>query len=562
MQTEGLGRHLGAFLKSAGTRKDVEFIIACPSWTKKSIMALCESEGINPNHFEIITPSSVSPILLGLYEAYRASQQYGRAFLRRLLDSSRKAKPRANRIRRHIAWLEKHLTGTRNPIVFLLLAAYALPLCILALPFIILAVGIKAAWSLRRILASSHPLNLYVRIRNRLSRSRYLAFTRRIIGPVLHNTSFNPKAFMAHLFNSMEEQEIQRLVKKINTKTNIQAWYTPAAFWPQFNDISAPGLMCVPDIVMTEFPTAFAQKGSEGLLHNFMATEKAIRGSKHIVTYSETTKWEALVDQYSINPDIIHVIHHAPHNLSSPLSTSNAVSANTSTDHSNILLKTALRKSTNPLHLINYANSNLRFIFYASQIRPSKNILTLLRAYEYLLRKRYVGHKLILTGDPDRTPEVESFIHSNNLHNDVLCLHGLTTPELAACYRLAELAVNPTLSEGGFPFTFSEALSVGTPVVMSRIPVTEETITEPQLQGMMLFNPYDWKNVAQKIEWALQNREALLQKQMPLYKKLKERTWDDVVSEHIHILERISTPERAQTPDTSETILLERRRAV
>ena len=90
-------------------------------------------------------------------------------------------------------------------------------------------------------------------------------------------------------------------------------------------------------------------------------------------------------------------------------------------------------------------------------------------------------------------PEIAQFIHKHNLQNDVLCLHDLSAQELAACYRLADLAVNPSLSEGGCPFTLTEALSVGTPVVMARIAVTEEVVTDPELQSLMLFDPYDWE---------------------------------------------------------------------
>ena len=124
----------------------------------------------------------------------------------------------------------------------------------------------------------------------------------------------------------------------------------------------------------------------------------------------------------------------------------------------------------------------------------------------------------------------------------MLCLHGLSTQQLAACYRLADLAVNPSLSEGGCPFTLTEALSVGTPVVMARIAVTEEVVTDPELQGLMLFDPYDWEDMAARIEWALQNRQRLLERQLKLYERLAERSWKTVVNEYVAILERISTP--------------------
>ena len=34
--------------------------------------------------------------------------------------------------------------------------------------------------------------------------------------------------------------------------------------------------------------------------------------------------------------------------------------------------------------------SDVRYIFYASQNRPHKNILNLIKAYEYILRKKYI----------------------------------------------------------------------------------------------------------------------------------------------------------------------------
>ena len=112
---------------------------------------------------------------------------------------------------------------------------------------------------------------------------------------------------------------------------------------------------------------------------------------------------------------------------------------------------------------------------------------------------------------------------------------------MAACYRLADLAANPSLSEGGCPFTLTEALSVGTPVVMARIAVTREVVTDAELQGLMLFDPYDWEDMAARMEWALQNRDELLGRQLKLYDRLAQRSWRNVVHEYIAILNRISS---------------------
>jgi glycosyltransferase involved in cell wall biosynthesis len=184
------------------------------------------------------------------------------------------------------------------------------------------------------------------------------------------------------------------------------------------------------------------------------------------------------------------------------------------------------------------------FIFYASQFRPNKNVISLLRAYESLLRKRLIKQKLILTGRPETSPEVKLFVKKHQLENDVLFLHGLSIQQLAACYKLADLVVNPSLSEGGCPFTFTEALSVSTPVVMARIPVSEEILTDPDLQKVTFFDPYSWEDIADKVEWALDHRQDVLSIQSVAYQSLARRTWTNVVDEHIDVLLEISDKDK------------------
>jgi hypothetical protein len=75
---------------------------------------------------------------------------------------------------------------------------------------------------------------------------------------------------------------------------------------------------------------------------------------------------------------------------------------------------------------------------------------------------------------------------------------------------------------------------------MARIAVTEEVITDPELQAMMLFDPYIWQDMADRIEWGIQNRDKLRSVQMDAFKAISRRTWDDVVADHIKILDRIS----------------------
>jgi hypothetical protein len=57
---------------------------------------------------------------------------------------------------------------------------------------------------------------------------------------------------------------------------------------------------------------------------------------------------------------------------------------------------------------------------------------------------------------------------------------------------------------------------------------------------MMLFDPYDWRDMASRIEWALRNRENLLAAQSEFYLELSKRTWRNVVDDYVDILDGLA----------------------
>jgi hypothetical protein len=84
---------------------------------------------------------------------------------------------------------------------------------------------------------------------------------------------------------------------------------------------------------------------------------------------------------------------------------------------------------------------------------------------------------------------------------------------------------------------------------MAKIAVTEEVVTDPDMRDLMLFDPYDWKAIADKIEWALQNKELLLERQLRFITSSQSGRWQNVVDEHVAILDRISSePRQSSSP--------------
>ncbi|MEF9962879.1 MAG: glycosyltransferase [Comamonas sp.] len=515
LKKEGLGRYLAMFLKGAGERKDLRFTIVCPSWSREALAELFESERISTDLFTIITPQG-EPYALKFFDKLHRHQKKRRG--RWLINVIRKAKTLSLDFWNNIASQAVQVHSLSASLVFLAWTSVkilvAAVLGLLIVPAALMAAAI--AYFFKRLLRSK----IYHRIVS-----------------VLMPTSANGLAM--HLFDEMHRAELERMQSIISQLNNVQAWYCPVAFWPSFHNITKPRLICIPDVWPTDFPVGFSSHGSRLKLIVERVNESIYRAD-HLVTYSNEIKWSTLVDHYGVSPSKISVIHHAPNRMDEFNSTC-PPNPELSLKYCQGLLLSAIRRGANQKYTRSFQNFKVGYIFYASQFRPNKNVLTLLRAYLYLLRKKHISHKLFLTGNGE-TSDIKEFVIRHRLQNDVLFLHGLSTSELAACYQLADLAVNPSFAEGGCPFTFTEALSVGTPVVMARIPVTEEVLTDLDLRQLTLFDPYSWEDCAQRIEWGINHREELLEVQTEAYEQLSRRTWTDVVNEHVAILDRISQP--------------------
>lgn len=533
LRTEGLGRHLAMFLKGAQALPNVHFTLVCPSWSRGALNELFQSEQVPTGGLAVLAPEG-KPYALRLFEwvkAYSARPKRARWWSRIGALCARVAGNMWAQMTERAVVVHNLPTLLR----FVLEAACWL---VLAVPVVLVLAPVALLWLVG--MAAVAVVSYVGRARGAWRRQR------EAIQKLTHRMLSAPEkqGWVLRLFDAMQAHEIRRMHVLIEGLSDVRAWYCPTAFWPSFHAVRGPRLMCVPDVVLSEFPAGFATIGGDLTLSTFQTVERAIRSGDHFVTYSDTVKWQTLVDRYAIPAHKVVVIPHAPNTLNPLVDVMGFADAQTtSLRYCRTLLRSALARSSNQAYTATFRNDEVKFLFYASQFRPNKNVITLLRAYEQLLRSRYIGHKLILTGHPEKLPEVGRFVREHRLENDVLFLHGLSVAELAACYKLAELAVNPTFSEGGCPFTFTEALSVGTPVVMSDIPVTREVLTAPSLQEATLFDPYDWRDCADRIEWALNHRDELLSIQMPVYRQLAERTWSHVAAEHIARLEQIALSE-------------------
>lgn len=142
LRAEGLGRYLAEFLKEAKDCSDAKFVIACPSWMRKSLRHFFEAVGISPAAFEIIGPED-EPTLLKAYQFYRGYKPRTRC-RSRIFQLLRFVK---GQFKRCLARIEVLLVTTRSDLLLVSLALLALPFALMALPALALASSSSPSYS-------------------------------------------------------------------------------------------------------------------------------------------------------------------------------------------------------------------------------------------------------------------------------------------------------------------------------------------------------------------------------------------------------------------------------
>ena len=170
-------------------------------------------------------------------------------------------------------------------------------------------------------------------------------------------------------------------------------------------------------------------------------------------------------------------------------------------------------------YIPNYDLSEIVYVVYPSVDRPHKNILTLLRAVEHLLRHHHQNIKVISTSHVVSRDTVE-FVCHHKLFLDVLFTGSLDEERLTELIRRAALVVHPSLSEGGDVFNFSRAVANGVPALIADTAVVREMFERygfsESVYGSWLFPPADYMHLSVLIRRSLQERAALYKAQAAL----------------------------------------------
>ncbi len=157
-------------------------------------------------------------------------------------------------------------------------------------------------------------------------------------------------------------------------------------------------------------------------------------------------------------------------------------------------------------------------IFYPTQNRPNKNIPRLLQILAKLLERHAArgGNSkppvLVLTCNLDDFAPARTEFERLNLASHVVFVSAATDDDLRWIYRQAVCLALTTEMEGNFPPQVVEALSYGTPVVASRIPLITEELGQLS-DHVLLVETTDVTGFVEKIEYAMTHRAKVLEGQ-------------------------------------------------
>jgi len=351
----------------------------------------------------------------------------------------------------------------------------------------------------------------------------------------------------------------QRLA--VARKLAVDGWLAFRAERHAMDQVPGPWVSIFADFILAEFPMHFSEATYRQLVS---PTREGVARMDRLVCFSEHVKQVHGVEFFGALPDQIRVVPHAPFDYfefarlgfeqaSQALSLGEIATADSLTRTlAADIVRHHIRNQTDgyfcsigashirPI-LASMAYEDIDFVLISSRNRPHKNFLTAVQAIEHLVRGRYSAIKGLTTSPLDLTSDepVSRYLVDRKLHQEVLSINHLPAHVHACLYKLAAVTVHPSPFEGGFPFTFPESLSMGTPIIMARGPAVEEFLTPGEL-AEYCFEPSSARDLARRIDAAVADREDLLAKQMMTLDRLKKRTWRDIAEEYVDVFHEAS----------------------
>lgn len=184
-----------------------------------------------------------------------------------------------------------------------------------------------------------------------------------------------------------------------------------------------------------------------------------------------------------------------------------------------------------------YSDSPLKYnnyiLFAAGKIYYTKGCHLFLKA----LKKNEYSGKILVIGDLEEVQEYKHNILELAKGLDVDFISLIYDKSLLMSYiKNAKLFIFPSIHEA-MSNMFLETASMKSPIICSDIPANKEIFDDTEVT---YFKTENIEDLANKISWALNNRNLLIEKANKAYNKLeKEYKWEDISSKYEQLYDKI-----------------------
>jgi glycosyltransferase involved in cell wall biosynthesis len=195
-----------------------------------------------------------------------------------------------------------------------------------------------------------------------------------------------------------------------------------------------------------------------------------IRCAALVIAVTESIKCE-ICEHLKVKPERVVVTPEAPRKIFRPLAAS---------ETSAVRQRLGIRQD---------------FILSVGTIEPRKNLLTLVRAFDRILRTTSLTPQLVIAGGKGWLMEdFYSFIRSSGTGENIRLIGYTSDYDLRALYSSCRVCVYPSLYEG-FGLPPLEAMACGAPLITSQIPAITETVGN----SAVLVDPLNVEEIASSI---------------------------------------------------------------
>ena len=275
-----------------------------------------------------------------------------------------------------------------------------------------------------------------------------------------------------------------------------------------------PLVVTVHDLTTVTVPDY--RRGAKTKLYNALVTASA-QGADHIITDSFSSKLD-IVDRFGVDERGVTAVYLAAEERFKPAA-----------GEDSLLEMATLRKYDLPE----------QYVLYLGGYAIHKNVMTLLRAYSYVVKSQGDDFPLILAGnkpEPSSThPDYEAYIEELGISEQVRWIGFVDEREKPLLYRSAALFVFPSRHEG-FGLPPLEAMACGTPVI------TTDADSLPEVVGDAAFTiaPDDFREMGGAMIALLTEPETADELRQRGLKQAAAFSWEKTAMETLMVYMRVA----------------------